>query len=118
MAYGTTETGQNNAVIDMQARYGVDSSTGTGLVLGTDATEGNTVITDQTDTIFLGNVAPVAGVGYMNFKTAPGPAEVIFAEAGFLDSNVLDKRYALDTPLTIPIGFIAAIQATVTGATT
>ena len=103
MAYGSTDTGKNNEVIDCQTRYGADSSGGAGLVLGTDSTEANT------------SIAPSAGVGEMNFKTAAMVAETTFQEAGFNYGGVLDKRYALDAPVTVPIGSVALVTATNTG---
>lgn len=115
MAYGSTDTGKNNEVIDCQARYGADSSGGAGLVLGTDSTEANTSITNPVDTVHLGNIAPSAGVGEMNFKTAAMVAETTFQEAGFIYSGVLDKRYALDANVTVPIGSVALVTATITG---
>lgn len=116
MPYGSTDDGKNNEVIDCQARYGADSVGGAGLVLGIDATEGNAAITGSIDTLFLGSVAPGGGVGAMNFKTAAMAAETTFAEAGFNYGGVLDKRYALDAPVTVPIGSVALVTATVTGA--
>ena len=117
MAYGSTDTGKNNEVIDFQARYSFDSVGGTGLVLGTDATEANPAITDSTDTTSLGSNAPLAGVGVgtMNYKTAKMVSETIFAEAGFNYGGILDKRYALDAPVTVPINSVALVTATVTG---
>lgn len=115
MAYGSTDTGKNNEVIDCQTRYGADSSGGAGLVLGTDDTEANTAITGSTDTTFLGSIAPTGGVGTMNFKTAVMVALTTFEEAGFNYGSVLDKRYALDAPVTVPIGSVALVTATVTG---
>lgn len=115
MPYGSTNDGKNNEVIDCQARYGADSVGGAGLVLGTDATEANPAITGSIDTLFLGSVAPVAGVGTMNFKTAAMVAETIVAEAGLNYGGLLDKRYALDAPVTVPIGSVALVTATVTG---
>lgn len=115
MAYGSTEAGKNNEVIDCQTRYGADSSSGTGLVLGTDSTEGNTAITNPIDTTFLGSITPVAGVGLMNFRTAAVAAETTIQEAGLISGGVLDKRYELDAPVTVPIGSLAAIKLTITG---
>ena len=115
MPYGSTEAGKNNEVTDCQNRYGADSSGGAGLVLGTDSTEGNTDITNPVDTIHLGNIAPSAGVGEMNFKTAAMVAETTFQEAGFNQGGVLDKRYALDAPVTVPISSVALVTATITG---
>jgi hypothetical protein len=51
----------------------------------------------------------------MNFKTAAMVAETTFQEAGFNYGGVLDKRYALDAPVTVPIGSVALVTATITG---